>query len=83
MAGVRVPARDVAVLFGLPVTSTLCCTGGRSTRTASGRLEPPRPPTEGEVHHLEAWTGVLHLAGHPNDETHPPPGGLHVEWPVA
>jgi hypothetical protein len=79
MAEVRVPASDVAVLFGLPVTSTLCCRAGGTNRTAPRLLEPPRPPFDGEVHHLEACTGLLHLA----DGTHPPAGGLHVEWPVA
>jgi hypothetical protein len=79
MAEDRVPAGDVAVLFGLPDTSTLCCTAGRRDRAASRLLEPPRPTAEGEVHHLEA-RGVLHL----QDATHPHrPGGLHVEWPVA
>jgi hypothetical protein len=83
MAEVRVPAGDVAVLFGLPVTSTLCCTAGRSNRAVSRLLEPPRAPSEGEVHHLEACTGILHLADRPADKTHPRPGGLHAEWPVA
>jgi hypothetical protein len=79
MAEVRVPASDVAVLFGLPVTSTLCCSAGRTNRTAPRLVEPPRTSSEGEVHHLEACTGLLHLAG----DAHAPPGGLHVEWPVA
>ena len=85
MAEVRVRADDVVALFGLPITSTLCCTAGRpmrSIRTAPRLLAPPRAPSEGEVHHLEACTGVLHLAD-PLAKAHPTPVGLHVEWPVA